>query len=153
MDTMNRMPPLMPAGAYKTFSVAAPRNTHFRKAACAEVGCDGYTKGWQSAIDETTQLGQGQAQYIRRDSGRKFAESRLPDGRTLFAFEAGQRCFRSAETSHMVRLDRPEIYVVRDGDWRGNPRGTEPRQHTRPELWVEDFGEHQDRLMARLQRG
>lgn len=150
---LNRITPDLPAHAYKTFSVSAPRSTHFRPATCAEVQCDGHTRGWKSLIDESTDLGRGQAFYIRKQSGRRFAEERLPDGRTMFGFEPGQRCFRTTDQNHHVRLDKPEIYVVRDGDWRGNPRGTDPRQHKYADDWLEDFSDHQDRLTTRLQQG
>jgi hypothetical protein len=50
-----------------------------------------------------------------------------------------------------VPLERPELYVVRGGDWRGNPRG-EVRRHSGPDSWVNDFAEHQDRI-ARVVNG
>ena len=43
----------------------------------------------------------------------------------VFTFEAGQQCF----TQHHVP-DRPQFFVVRDGDWRGNPTG-QNRLHTK----------------------
>jgi hypothetical protein len=153
MTQLNRIEPLGPASAYKTYSVAAPRSTHFRTATCKEVECDGYRFGFAAVIDETTELGQGQAYYIRKESGRRFREERLPDGRTMFTFEAGQQCFRSGDTAHMIRLDKPEIYVVRDGDWRGNPRGTEARQHHSADDWIDDMANHQDAIATRIQRG
>jgi hypothetical protein len=65
-------------------------------------------------------------------------------------FEAGQPCFPPASTAPLAR---PELYVVRDGDRRGNPRGTKARLHQRPELWQEDFAEHQQTLADAQQRG
>jgi hypothetical protein len=150
---MFRIEPNMPAAAYKTYSIAAPRATHWRPATCAEAQCDAYLHGWKTVIDEATELGMGQAYYIREQSGRRFREERLPGGRTEFYFEPGQRCFRSGDQRHYVRLDRQEIYVVRDGDHRGNPRGTEPRRHTRARDWTEDFALHQDRIARQTQRG
>ncbi|WP_225840314.1 hypothetical protein [Streptomyces sp. NK08204] len=66
-------------------------------------------------------------------------------GLTVFRFESGQRCFAEHYT-------RPEIYLVRDGDWRGNPTGRR-RQHTRPADWVEDMAENQGRLIELQERG
>lgn len=146
-----RIQPQLPAGAMKTYQILAPRSTHYRPATCEEVGCMAYQCGWQTALDLSTDLGQAQAHYIRQESGRKYVEEPLGENRMMFHFEPGQRCF--AADSHQVRVGRPEIFVVRDGDWRGNPLGTEPRTHVRPEDWVDDFGEHQQALADRLRKG
>lgn len=132
----------------KTYGIVAPKATHFRPATCAEVDCPNYTGGWRTTVDESTELGQAQGHYIRNEAGRRYTEVREAS-MTTFTFEAGQTCFREHET----RLDRPEIYVVRDGDFRGNPRGTAPRVHQDPQAWVDDFGEHQERLADRMGRG
>ncbi len=107
--------------------------------------------GWTTLIDERTELGMGQAYYIRKQSGRRFREMRQADGRTEFLFEPGQRCFKSHE--HRIRIERPEIYVVRDGDARGNPRGTAARRHASAADWQEDFAEHQQTLADRFKEG
>ena len=64
----------------------------------------------------------------------------ISSGLTVFRFEAYQRCFADHQT-------RPELYVVRDGDYRGNPTGRK-RQHTSAADWVdhmqEEFGRFQD---------
>jgi hypothetical protein len=44
------------------------------------------------------------------------------------------------------------MYLVRDGDWRGNPTGRK-RQHSRAQDWVEDFGENQLRLVDQQKKG
>jgi hypothetical protein len=44
------------------------------------------------------------------------------------------------------------MYLVRDGDWRGNPTGRK-RQHTRAADWVEDMQENQGRLIDQQQKG
>ena len=133
----------------KTYSIVAPRSTHFRKGTCEEAGCLAHRRGWRTVVDERLELGQAQAHYIRKVSHRKFTESKGEDGLTTFTFPPGQECF----ASHTIRIDRPEIYVVRDGDWRGNPRGTAPKRHVRAEDWVEDFALHQGRVNDRLARG
>ena len=91
-------------------------------------------------VDESTEMGQKQAHYIRRLSGRIFTEGPR-DVMTLFTFPPGEECFRE----HTVRLDREEVYVVRGGDWRGNPR-KEHRTHDTADNWVEDFSEHQQTI-------
>ena len=83
--------PLLHAG--QLFSIKRPMATHWRPAACAEVRCPHHLNGWRTEIDERSGLGQGQAAYIRRNSGRKFVEEKQETGLTRFTFEAGQRCF------------------------------------------------------------
>lgn len=144
---------LLPAHAYKTYQIAAPRSTHFRRATCAEVGCINHANGFKVPVDETTELGQRQAYYIRHDRTRSYTEYRGEvageTGLTVFQFPAGTVCF----AQHQMRLDRPELFLVRLGDHRGNPTGERPYQHSRPELWVEDFAEHQQKLADHQERG
>lgn len=148
MREPNRVSPLLPASAMQSYVISAPLATHHRRATCAEVKCSGYSNGWRTPIDETSDLGQQQAHYIRQQSGRKFAEW-AEAGLTVFEFEAGQQCFRE----HFAPLDRPAIYLVQGGDWRGNPRRIPTRRHVRPEDWVEDFATHQQALADKQQKG
>jgi hypothetical protein len=140
---MNRIVPALGAAGYQTFSIAAPVATHTRPATCDEAGCLPHRNGWTTTVDEATALGQQQAAYIRGQAGRGFTET-TEAGMTVFRFAAGQTCF--AAGSHRVPLDRPALYSVRGGDWRGNPAGLPTRTHTRAEHWVEDFAEHLDRV-------
>lgn len=145
-----RFEPNLPVQAYRSFTVAAPEETHWRPASCAEVDCRHYLQGWWSTVDERTQLGQGQAYYIRHDSGRRFVESRSVDGQlTLFWFEPGQVCFSAG--SHRTAIGRPALWVSRNGDWRANLG--DMRLHTRPEFWIEEWDETADRLARVKQRG
>jgi hypothetical protein len=137
-------PPRMPVQAYKSFVIVSPRDTTVRTA-CEEAGCEYWRDGWDSPVDERTEQGRMWAALIRFKSGRTFRELHRADGVTVFRFEPGQRCFREHRT-------RPERYLVRGGDYRGNPRG-ERRVHQRPADWVEDSGEHLDRLIAAIKRG
>lgn len=148
--TVNRPQPSASPGYFKTYQIAAPAETHYRPGTCSEVGCPHWRFGWATEVDETSQLGQRQAWYIRRVSGRGFVETRTPAGLTRFEFEAGQQCF--ASDTHRVSLERPALFVVRDGDWRGNPRGTEP-VFRKPEDWVDDFATHQGGLKDLQDRG
>ncbi len=151
MINPTRIKPNMGAESYKTFQVRQPKATHFRKATCEEVECPAMMNGWVTTIDESTDLGQKQGYFIRKNSGRMFKEERLPSGLTQFTFAAGQPCFQSE--AHQVPLDRPGLYIVKDGDWRGNPRGTTPRRHKNAEEWVEEFAEHQDKLKDARDKG
>lgn len=140
----NTIMPLAGAHLYKTFQVAAPIQTHFRKATCEEVGCLAHHYGWQTTVDESTDQGPAQAYYIRNQSGRRFKEEKTEAGLTCFTFEPGQTCFDSDQ--HVTSLERPYLFVVRDGDWRGNPRHTRPYRHANGDDWCDNFANHLDRL-------
>lgn len=144
-----RIAPNLPVGAVKTYGIRAPLQTHWRPATCAEVECLAYQRGWRTTVDVRSELGARQAYYIRMHSGRSFEVSEVNElGMVTFTFPAGQKCFQE----HRVPLERPQIFVVRGGDWRGNPRG-EFRRHVRAADWVDDFAEHQDKLADRFTQG
>lgn len=139
--------PIAPQGNvedYQTFQITTPRDGAIITA-CKDAGCHAYAHGWESVVDERTTFGRAQAHYIRYQSGRDFTERKTGDGLTVFAFKAFQRCFAEHRT-------RPELYVVRHGDWRGNPSGR-VRQHQRPDDWVEHFALNQQKLADQAQQG
>jgi hypothetical protein len=70
-----RLAPSVPVTAMKTYSIRSPHDTLVR-AACEQVGCEAWRHGWDSVIDERTNLGQFQASYIRQSSGRTFSAPR-----------------------------------------------------------------------------
>jgi hypothetical protein len=140
---LNRVEPAAPASAYQTFRIISPPDRSVRTA-CEDAGCLAWRNGWETKVDESTELGRAQAAYIRQRSGRTFREMRTTEGLTVFRFEPGQRCFAEHRT-------RPEIYAVRGGDWRQD-RGL-IRRHTRAADWVEDFAEHQQRIADQTRRG
>lgn len=132
--------------AYKTYQIVAPVATHFRPATCQEMECAGYTRGWRTTVLPDS----SQAQYIRHSSGRKFTSEMNADGTVTFTFPPGQMCFRAAE--HRVSLEREPFYVVRGGDFRGNPRGI-PSIRRKSTEWVDDFATHQQSIADRIERG
>jgi hypothetical protein len=76
-----------------------------------------------------------------------------------FTFTAGQPCFSLSSRHpgrgygwHDVQTEAEPLYVVRDGDWRGNPSGRK-RVHRSGVEWVEEFGEHQQELADRIAQG
>lgn len=153
---MGRIQPQMGPAAYKTYSIVAPTSTHFRPATCAETDCPDYLNGWRVRIEGLLPEMLHTAKTARfQVNGRwvpyRYVEEQLAEGFTYLVFEAGQPCFRARE--HRLRLDRPELFLVRDGDHRGNPRGTRARMHQKPESWVEDFGEHQQNIADQIERG
>lgn len=143
-----RPEPKLPAAAYKTYQAIKPRKTHFRPATCAEVDCPNRARGWRTVVDVTTALGQKQANYIRLHSGRHFTAEQVGDDLVTFTFAPGQTCF----SAHRVDLEREPIFRIKGGDFRGNPLGT-PTVTLRPQDWLDNFGEHQELLAARQQKG
>lgn len=139
--------PLMDAAAYKTYAVVSPLATHYRPATCAEVGCQHYLKGWQVRVEALTE----DLLHAARNSGRRYVEQHIAEGETWLVFGAGQPCFQVRQ--HRAPVGRPPLYLVRDGDHRGNPRRTKARLHQRPENWVEDFAEHQQKLKNEIEKG
>lgn len=148
MRPLNRITPALPAQAFKTYQLYAPRNTHRRRATCEEAGCLPHRQGWVTTILRANDPG-GRLEYTVRTSGRRYVEERV-EGGVRFTFPAGQPCFKSS--THTLPLERDPQFLVRGGDWRGNPTGMR-RQHTRAELWVEDFAEHQDRIARTREKG
>jgi hypothetical protein len=146
MQRMNRIQPQGRVQDYKTYQIMSPLNTHWRAATCAEVGCPEYQKGWRLRVEGLPP----EMLHAAKTCGRKFTELDVSENEHWLIFEAGQPCFRAGQ--HRALLDKQEIYVVRDGDFRGNPTGS-VRRHTRPEFWQEDFAEHQEKLARQHQQG
>ncbi len=146
MRPMNRIQPAGQVQDYKTYQILAPTSTHRRPATCAEIECPNYLKGWRLRVEGLPP----DMLHAARTSGRKFTELHVAEGENWLVYEAGQACFKASQ--HRVPLDKQEIFVVRDGDFRGNPTGN-VRKHTRAEHWVEDFAEHQDNLTRQMQQG
>jgi hypothetical protein len=134
--------PAMPVQAYQTWSVKSRPDKAIRTV-CEKVGCPQWRNGWESVVDESTDLGRGQAAYIRA-SGRTFRQQKTAVGLTVFRFESGQRCFADHQTM-------PEKYVVRGGDYRGAVGPL--RVHRRASDWVEHVQEHMGRLLDERAKG
>lgn len=143
-----RIPPKLPAHAMQTHQILQPLSSHFRDATCKEVDCAAFNKGWKTTIDTATELGAQQANYIRLHSGRHFTYEQTGT-MVVFTFPAGQECFRE----HKVPLERPAIFIRKDGDFRGNPRGTTAYRHRNADDWVDEFANDLQDLKDRLERG
>jgi hypothetical protein len=142
-----RLEPAGPASAYKTYGIRAPLSTHFRPASCEEVACPNYLNGWKVRTDTLNE----QMIHTATHSGRKFQWLHVSEMENWLVFEAGQACFQAA--AHRTRLERPELFVVRDGDRRGNPLGTQTRVHKNAADWTEDLHEHTDQINTALKEG
>lgn len=145
---LSRIQPLMGPEAYKTYAVVSPLSTHFRQATCEEVSCPHYTHGWRVRVEGLPP----DMLHAARTSGRHYVEQGIAEGENYLLFAAGQPCFRASE--HRTRVsDRPPLYVVRDGDHRGNPRGTKARVHHNPGNWLDDFATHQQAIAHEIEKG
>jgi hypothetical protein len=149
MKKASRATPLNRPENMQTFEVAAPKATHTRPATCEEVECPQYLRGWKMVIDLNTDLGRAQGQYIKFSAGRAYVVEDQRDGLVTLLFSGNQPCFRE----HRVPNDRPAVYRVKGGDFRGNPLRTPTRVHKKPEYWLEEFQENQDRLKTQFERG
>lgn len=134
---------------YQTFQVTSPIATHTRRATCEEVECGAYLRGWKVVVDLDTEIGQKQAHYIKFSSGRSYKVDGHEGSLVTLVFKANQDCF----SEHRVPVGRPEIYRVKGGDHRGNPLRTVTRVHKKPEYWVEEFAENQDRIKKIREKG
>lgn len=135
-----RPTPVTPVHKMLTYQVASPRSTHTRPATCEEYKCKEFFSktGWtitvavgSDKIEHVKQLMRGELDGIKRLNAKVQRDGTL----VHIVFPPGTPCTRA--TRHRVNLNRPELYVVRNGDWRANLGVA--RQHKRPELWVEDF--------------
>lgn len=146
---VSRIAPGVGAEHYQTFQISAPKSTHTRRATCGEVECQQYLRGWRMRLDLNTELGQKQAYYIKHHSGRSFEITGQENGMVDLEFRGQQDCFQE----HRVPNDRPEIYRVKGGDFRGNPLRTLTRVHKKPEFWVEEFAENQQKIADAVKKG
>lgn len=148
---INRLPRAIPAHLMDTYMIVQPKATHTRVATCAEIECDRYARGWRTIVDVATELGARQANHIRLHSGRSFTVAQS-DTVVIFEFPPGQTCF----AEHRVSLQRPEIFVKRGGDWRGNPTGTHQafgEGATGGARWVDSLATQLDRIADTVERG
>ena len=100
-----------------------------RRARCEEVACDAHVYGWRTRLAVTD------AARIRavEAAGRHYAQ--VLDGEFVeFTFPAGQQCFGEHWT------DKRQLFIARG-------------HSTTAELWTEEFGENQQRLVEAQQRG
>lgn len=146
-----RLTPAGPASAYQTFQIRTPRGPEFdRPVTCEEVDCDAWRNGWITRVPFGSEL-EHTVRVAR--SRHPWAAAQAEGGEMVFTYAPGTPCFRSATHRLPIRPDLPQIFLVKDGDWRGNPRGTQPRIHQRPEDWVEHAQEVTANVVDRIERG
>lgn len=144
---VSRIAPVGRTDQYKTYGMSFPTKTHFRQATCEEVACFNFLNGWHTIVPK----GSPQEEIVRSLKGSySFTEAPVDAAGLIdFYFPPGQEhCFRWKE--HKVPLDRPGTFFVRPGlSWA--PTGQ--ARIMRPEDWVDDFANHQDRINTALERG
>lgn len=138
-----RPTPKLPVQAMQTHHILAPTSTHFRRATCEEIGCLPFHHGWVLPLEG---LDEGDI-WQARNAGRRYHQQTNEDGAHFLYFEAGQPCFRAA--THTKRVDRPELFIVRNGDWRGSD-GEEPIRFSGADAWADHLGTSLDRIASRL---
>lgn len=138
---LSRPTPTLGVSKMVTYAVKSPVSTHTRPATCAEIECVVWCAGFtltlpvgSDKIEHVKQLMRGELDGIQRLDAKVQRDGNLVHIR----FAKGTPCLSA--TRHRVSLNRPELYVVRGGDWRGNTGVL--RKHTKPEHWVEDFEEN-----------
>ena len=137
----------VPAHLMKTFQIDQPLDTHYRRATCKEVDCTAMARGWIMGFDLNDPQKVASARWIRDHSGRTFTAS-IAAGRLTLTFAAGQTCF----AKHRVPLEREPFYIVRNGDFRGNPR-RERYQHTSGESFVDQWDHDLSKVNTARERG
>jgi hypothetical protein len=142
---VSRNEPVLPPGAYQTYEATAPLATHWRAATCEEVGCKAYTQGWTTDVVPDSP----DEQRMTATYGRRFLVEKLENGFHRWHFPAGTVCFRVI--FHKLPLERPAIFTVRSGDWRGTDGVI--REFKDGEQWVDAFATHQDGISKLVNRG
>ncbi len=142
---ISRPRPIGPPHAYQTYSVQTPKETHFRKATCAEINCDAWREGWTLRVQDLDE----RLWATIKASKKRYRRMDLTATEGYLIFEPGQACFHSFK--HVTRIDKPEIYLVGRGDWRTFiPQRAQVFK--KPEHWVEHMYDHLD-LLKRKSRG
>lgn len=145
-----RIQPQGPAQAYQTFQIATPRGPEFqRPATCQDVDCEAWRCGWvtrvpvASDLEHTVRLARHQHPWVSETED---------NGERVFTYAPGTPCFQASQHRQAVRPDLPQLFVVRGGDWRGNPTGAR-RVHQRPEDWVEHLQEETGKISDLREKG
>lgn len=139
---LNRIQPTAPVEQMRTHAIYAPLDTHWRRATCEEFGCLAFQHGWSL---DTAGLTESQVETAKK-SGRTYTTVPGENGADVLVFGPGQPCFRASE--HRIRIDRPELFIARNGDWRGNPDppGTKPTVFSSADSWRDSLGTTLDRI-------
>ncbi len=110
--------PVADPRAYKTYEI----RQELYEVPCEEAYCRDFMFGFVTEVDPATELGQAQANFIRRDRTRSHAEELISEHVLRFTFPPGTRCFAPPDRRrHTKPRDGEQQLIERGGDWRGNP--------------------------------
>lgn len=144
-----RIQPLGPVSGYRTFGQRVTRRV---RATCAEVGCEQHRDGWVTVVPPgSPDEGVLRAACEGRVDGhrRQWAEvAPTPSGFLAYSFPPGQPCLRAS--LHRVPV-AVQLYH-RTGDWRNAGSTSGLVTHPDAQSWVDEFGEHQQRVAQQRQR-
>jgi hypothetical protein len=150
MRPVHRIEPVIPVQKMQTYKISKPVATHTRPATCEEIDCPDFLNGWVTRLPHgdprITFLRQACAGRVDGHRRQMIEVTRIDSAEREFLFNPGQPCLKA--TTHRKDLERPEIYLVRGGDWRANLGLI--RRHTHPEHWVEDMQENLEAVERRL---
>lgn len=137
---------------YQSYTASMPLSSHWRRALCEEVDCSDFLSGFVFTCDISNELGVKQYQYLaKQDKDRSPSIQRVSEHIFKFVYKPGTPCMKRGD--HRLPIGKEPIFLVRGGDWRGNPRQIATRRHTSAEFWVEDFAQNQDRITTTIQKG
>lgn len=145
----------LPPTAFTTYALLQPVETHRRPATCEEAGCLQWHRGWATSVlpgstDEAMLIAGCRGEVDGRRRVLPTPET-TPEGFHRYVFPPGTECF--AASTHTVLHDGIEaIGIRRDGNKLG-VGNTDVFRHQNLDEWVEDFGEHQQRLSDEAQKG
>jgi hypothetical protein len=146
---LSRIPLVGRPQDYETYGMALPLKTHWVPASCEEVNCEPFLYGFVTTIDVSTPLGQKQYDFLIKDRKRTYSLQRPSMHIFKFIYPPGTICMAYAD--HKLPKDRPGTFYKRRGDYR--LVGQRPQIFKRPEDWVDEFGNHQLKLAALIQKG
>lgn len=150
---LNRIQPSLGPEHMRSYTMSLPLSSHWSKVSCEEYECDDFLHGFALTIDVRTELGQRQHDYLTHDRSRTYSMQRVDLYTFKFLYPAGTPGFDGPKHDHYLPNGRDPFWLVQGGDWRGNPRQTPTRLHTRGEFWVEDFAGNQEAIAQIQKRG
>lgn len=139
---LNRVTPTLPVNAMQSYGILAPLESHWRRASCEEIGCVDHHYGWVLPLEG---LDAGDI-WQARNCGRRYHQQTNEDGKVFLHYEAGQPCFRAR--THRIRIDRPELFVVRGGDWRGVDRDQRSIRFSSADAWQDHMHTTLDKIRS-----
>lgn len=153
---LSRPTPRMDPGRYKTYAVVSPLSSHFRPATCAEVDCPHWLHGWGVRITEIPPEDQAavrEATYTLNGKQYRYSyvEQEMEPGKPWLLFKPGQPCFKARW--HRKRIEKEPLFLIRGGDHRTTAPGSDSGRELSAQSWVDDFGEHTQRLADEIEKG